>query len=336
VGRRRKSRKDLPERVYSKHGSYFFVDRKNKWHNLGKDFHQALIRYAEINSSAYVVTRLGHVMDRFIKEELPKLAIRTRKDRFREIDNLRKVFGAMRPDDITSQQIYKYMDLRNAPVRANRERSTLSRLFQCAIRWGIATQNPCRDVRPNKETPRDRYVEDWEFWAVHDIAPLPVQLAMQIALATGAAQGIILNLTHRDCKEDGLYIPMRKGGKPVILEWTPELRALVERCKSIRTTISSVYLICNRHGQRYTPHGFKAMWQRVMRRAMGQPTYNGQQDVPSPVIEERFTFHDLRAKSASDHETGEHLGHQSNAMLKRVYRRKPVRSTPVKLDLLDK
>ncbi|KPK51122.1 MAG: hypothetical protein AMS22_11385, partial [Thiotrichales bacterium SG8_50] len=318
MGRRRKSRKDLPERVYSKHGSYFFVDRKNKWHNLGKDFHQALIRYAEINSSAYVVTRLGHVMDRFIKEELPKLAIRTRKDRFREIDNLRKVFGAMRPDDITSQQIYKYMDLRNAPVRANRERSTLSRLFQCAIRWGIATQNPCRDVRPNKETPRDRYVEDWEFWAVHDIAPLPVQLAMQIALATGAAQGIILNLTHRDCKEDGLYIPMRKGGKPVILEWTPELRALVERCKSIRTTISSVYLICNRHGQRYTPHGFKAMWQRVMRRAMGQPTYNGQQDVPSPVIEERFTFHDLRAKSASDHETGEHLGHQSNAMLKRV------------------
>lgn len=336
MGRRRKTRRDLPERVYEKHGSYFFVDRNNKWHNLGKDFHQALIRYAEVNSAAYVVSRMGHVMDRFVKEEFPKLAVRTRKDRIKEIDNLRKVFGGMRPDDITTRQIYQYMDLRKAKVRANRERSTLSRLFECAIRWGIATKNPCRDVRPNKETPRDRYVTDEEFWAVYEIAPTVIQLAMLIALTTGAAQGIIINLTLRDCQEDGLHIPMRKNGKAVILEWTPELRELIERCKSIRTTIKSVYLIHNRQGQRYTSEGFKAMWQRVMRRAMGQPTYKGQKEAHPAVITERFTFHDLRAKSASDHETGEHLGHQSNAMLKRVYRRLPVRSTPVTVDLLDK
>jgi len=336
MGRKRKSDKHLPARVYRKHGSYYFVSKKGKWHNLGADVGSALVRYAEINSMPFSVMTLGGIMDRFIKEELPKLALRTRKDRIREITNLRGVFGSMKPGDVTPQDIYLYMDKRNAPVRANRERSTLSRIFECAIRWGSATSNPVKDVRPNKETPRDRYVEDWEFWAVHDIAPLPVQLAMQIALATGAAQGIILNLTHRDCKEDGLHIPLRKGGKPVILEWTPELRGLIDRCKSMRTTITSVYLICSRQGQRYTSHGFKAMWQRVMRRAMGQPTYNGQKNVSPAVIKERFTFHDLRAKSASDHETGEHLGHQSNAMLKRVYRRKPVRSTPVKVDLLDK
>lgn len=41
------------------------------------------------------------------------------------------------------------------------------------------------------------------------------------------------------------------------------------------------------------------------------------------VIEERFTFHDLRAKDGTDAENGELLGHTSQAMFERVYRRKP-------------
>ena len=335
MGRKRKSQTDLPKRMYYKHSQYYLVDTNNKWHALGKDKWEAMRKYADINATEFPGTTLGNIMNRYLKEIVPTLAVRTQIDRQKEINNLKEVFENMHPDKVIPQDIYKYMDLRKAPVRANRERSVLSSVFNYAIRWGLADRNPCRDVKPHPEKPRDRYVEDWEFWAIHDIAPLPVQLAMSIAVATGAAQGIILNLTYRDCKEDGLYLPMRKGGKPVILDWTPELKELVEQCKAIRTTIKSVYLICNRHGQKYTSHGFKTMWQRVMRRAMGQPTYPDQKDVPPPVITSRFTFHDLRAKSASDHESGEHLGHQSKAMLRRVYRRKPVRSTPVKIKILD-
>ena len=38
MGRVRQSRKDLPQRVYHKHGAYYFVDNHNKWHPLGKDY----------------------------------------------------------------------------------------------------------------------------------------------------------------------------------------------------------------------------------------------------------------------------------------------------------
>ena len=51
------------------------------------------------------------------------------------------------------------------------------------------------------------------------------------------------------------------------------------------------YLICNRKGQPYSLNGFQSQWQRVMRKAMQKG------------LAERFHFHDLRAKSASDDAT---------------------------------
>lgn len=41
MGRRRKHRRDLPQRVYFDHGSYFFVPGKGGKVNLGREFVQA-------------------------------------------------------------------------------------------------------------------------------------------------------------------------------------------------------------------------------------------------------------------------------------------------------
>lgn len=70
----------------------------------------------------------------------------------------------------------------------------------------------------------------------------------------------------------------------------------------------------------YTGDGFSAMWQRVMEKGINAGV-------------ERFTFHDIRAKSASDDElasASERLGHTSQAMTKRVYIRKPTRVKPLR------
>ena len=48
MSRPRKSRTDLPNRVYQKHGSYYFVDKANRWHRLGKGYAEAMLAYAKL------------------------------------------------------------------------------------------------------------------------------------------------------------------------------------------------------------------------------------------------------------------------------------------------
>jgi integrase len=77
------------------------------------------------------------------------------------------------------------------------------------------------------------------------------------------------------------------------------------------------YLICNRRGQLYTLNGFQSQWRRTMNKAL------------QAGLAERFHFHDLRAKRASDAESdqaaADRLGHGDVELTRRVYRRLPRR-----------
>ncbi|HEY7823657.1 MAG TPA: tyrosine-type recombinase/integrase, partial [Acidimicrobiia bacterium] len=77
---------------------------------------------------------------------------------------------------------------------------------------------------------------------------------------------------------------------------------------------ASLWLISAGHGGRYTTDGFRAIWQRVMRKHV-------------EAGGERFREHDLRAKVASDQGDLEiarkMLGHQSPATTSKHYRRAP-------------
>ncbi|MNF60912.1 hypothetical protein D3C81_1905590 [compost metagenome] len=56
---------------------------------------------------------------------------------------------------VTPQTIAQYRDKRSAKVRANREISLLSHIYNIAREWGITIkENPAAGVRKNKETPR--------------------------------------------------------------------------------------------------------------------------------------------------------------------------------------
>ena len=76
----------------------------------------------------------------------------------------------------------------------------------------------------------------------------------------------------------------------------------------------SAYLLCTRQGNQYTADGFRAIWQRAMRKHIDHGW-------------ERFTEHDLRAKVASDSESlhlaQARMGHQTPNTTSRVYRRGP-------------
>lgn len=320
MGRKRKHRLDLPERVYFNHGAYFFAAKSGEWIRLGKEWNlEAKARYAKF-SSVQVDGKMSAIMARYMEEIAPTKAPRTLKNNIREIEPLKKVFGHMDPHEVTPTGIYQYMDARPA-IAANREVALLSSVFKFAIRKGFASENPCKQVSRNTERPRTRHVEDEEYQKVYEMASPVIQCAMELARQTGLRLGDLLKLNEREnVLDDGLYVVTGKTGRKLLFVWTDELRATVERSRSLRGSVRhmQMYLLSNRNGQRYTAFGFATLWQRLMRKAVDAGV-------------ERFQFRDLRASAANQSATpSELLGHNNPNTTNRIYRRGPRKVTPNK------
>lgn len=323
---RRKKDRHLPPCVHLSHGQYYLV-KKNKWLPLGRteaDMYAALAKIAGEKAD----DNMNALFDRYQAEIIPKKAPRTQTDNLAELANLRAVFGHMSPTSIKMIHGYKYLDARGqtAKTRANREISLLSHVLGTAVRWGILEANPLQGIRKHQEKARTRYVEDWEFLAVHDLAPPIVQAAMQFAAITGLRQGDILALQHSQFRDDGLHVTPAKTrsrtGRKQIFEWTAGLKAAYDHAKNCpRRVQSATWVIATQDGQKYTSDGFKTLWQRTIDKAL-----------KAGAIQERFNFHDLRSKAASDcdQDATKLLGHENPATTRKHYDRKPSKVKPIK------
>lgn len=135
---------------------------------------------------------------------------------------------------------------------------------------------------------------------------------MEITIITGLRQGDILSLQRHQLQEDGIRVtpPKTKDrtGRRQICERTTALRAAVQQALGLPRRIATTWVIANRHGQPYTRNGFKAMFGKMMNKAMADG-----------LLTEWFTFHDLRAKAASEAEDGLWLlSHQSPTTTRRA------------------
>jgi len=325
MGKPRQSRKDLPARVYAKHGAYYFVDKANKWHPLGKDFGLAMQKWAAMVQPPIGKVRMSAVMDAYIKEQLPSRKPRTQQDYLASITMFRPVFGEMWPEDVEPKHIYAYMRLRDAPVRANRDVAVLSNVMNQAIRMGLLNTNPCKQVRRNEENPRTREVLDSEISAFLPHCPEWLQAYIRLKLLTGLRQGDMLNIRLDQLRDDGLFVQTGKRGKRLLFTWTDELRKAIDSIRSLRHRVSSLYLVnSERNGTKLTSGGFKSAWSRAMTKAIEAGSLN-----------ESFAENDLRAKVASEAvELGQNatamLGHSSDAVTKRHYQRGTQKVEPLR------
>lgn len=323
----RKKDKHLPARVYKKHGAYYYVDVKKKWHRLGASFSEAMAGWAKLIDSPNIkINTMTQLFDRYMKEVAPLKAKSSYRANLIQMSYLRIWFGDMQPDEITPVDIYKYIDRRalKAPVSANREKALLSHCFSMAIRWGVVRDNPCRGVKRITEKPRTRYIEDNEFFAVKSIATDRIKLIMDFAYLTGQRIGDILSIMLTDISEDGIKIEQNKTGSKLLIMWTEELSACIDKIKKLpRSKIYSIMLFCNRRGEPLTYDGFSTMWHRTMKKAVAQN-----------LINEKFTFHDIRAKAASDAKNIGHasslLGHTNQQFTEKTYIRKRKSVVPIK------
>ena len=325
MGRKRKYDRHLPERLYHRSGSFYFVEHgTGKWINLGRNYVRAIAEYGQLTADESPSHTVGALIDRYLREVAPMKAERSFKDNIRQARYLRAFFGKMSPNSVTQRHIYQYLDQRGkqSQVQANREYALLAHIFKKAVRWGdlLPAENPCVGIEKFKEKPRSRYIEDWEYLAFRNHAGDFIARYMDVKYLTGLRQGDLLALRLDQLKDDGIHFEIKKTGKRIIICWKEDLKAAVEATRKLPRPVRGLYLFCNRRRQPYTGSGFRSIWQRKMRSALEQG-----------VLTERFTEHDLRAKSASDTDP-EHatrlLAHSSSKMTE-TYLRKPERVSPL-------
>lgn len=323
MGKTRKKNKHLPRRMYMQHGAYWYVDRKNKWHRLGDEYGASLKRYAAHMEGSAKGT-VGELITRYETEVLPERSEHTKKGRAKEFKSVRLIFNGAPPRSLKPSHVWDYFRKRGANQAALHEVRALSAVLSCAVKWGAIDVNPLLGIRWGegpKFRPRDRYVTDDEFRAVHAVAQPMVRYAMEIGLITSMSQEDILDLERSQITADGIKIKRSKtehrGNKAILYPVTPDLQETIDAALMVEPRVRR-YVICNRAGHRYTMDGFQTQWKRAVTKAY-------------PNKADRYMFRDLRAKSISEAESLEEgrkrAGHADGRITEKVYRRLPVRAT---------
>ena len=234
---------------------------------------------------------------------LPSKAPRTRKDYQSAITRLESVFGQMRLRDLKPIHVYQYQDARaaqGAKVHVNREIAVMSVICAHGVRLGHADFNVCKQVRRRPEKPRDRYVTNAELIIVYNMASDWMRKAITLTVITGIRLGDIFEISQDNITPQGfLYKPGKtksSTGRQMLIEW--DSQGVLKSC-AVKPPVSY--------------EGFKTAWQRLTRRAL------------QVGLEQRFTFHDLRAKAGSEAADWRLLGHTDRSTFERIYNRAPVK-----------
>lgn len=300
---------------------------------LGADLSEAKKRWAEFEYQPAPKDSklLNHIFDRYIKEVIPLKALRTQKDNLDGIRFLRPVFGEVAVDDLSPQHLAIYRDKRSAKVRANREITLLSHVFNLAREWGYTSRdNPARGVRKNKETPRDFYVDDAVWMAVYEQGGDELKDAMDLAYLTGQRPADVLLMTERDVVDRKLSVLQAKTKKKLRIMLDNEdgtatqLSGVIARIRARPRKVKSIYLLATKNGQRLNKSmlrtRFDAARAAAVRSALKVGTAEG--DALADRVRQ-FQFRDIRPKAASDMgdlaAASRLLGHTEQQITKKVY-----------------
>lgn len=335
----------LPSRVYRGKYSYEFRPKsggcvtllKIKRDTDGKPVetdslkHDVFVAHAKANSA----TTQREDFDWLIRIHMASLQWKELSNSQQQSDILRlkrisPAFGKMLPSSIGSGHIRQYMDKLGETKKpsANRDHGFLSRLFNWGIERNYIRVNPCEKVKKFPEQARSRYIEDWEYDLVYKIAikssypwiaPL-MEIAYICRMRDSEVRGILEDVHIRD---KGIFVERSKHSKNEITAWSPRLRKAVEDARNLCDTKGPTReinrpLFKGRSGGPITATNRKSGWRRIRELAMEEGLeINGE----IITLKESFTFHDIKAKGITDHES-KAGGHRSKKM-EAVYDRKP-------------
>lgn len=297
-------KRNLPKRVYLKHGGFYFVDIARKWHRLCHErdglpaLYRALAAIAEREATS---DRMPAVIARWMDEKRPSWAAATLRNRERmEIVMARKL-AEFAPASLTAADCDEFLGcFRATPRTHNQYRDMLRQVLAYAARKGLREGwNPVDDI-PGMSTPgRKRTVTDAELAAIkaaaldRDGKPVRNGAALvqmiDLALLTGQRIGDIIGWRWQDVTKEGLHVEQgkrRKGqpGKQLLIELTPALQAALAECAKGRDRIG--HILKTQSGRSYTYAGIRSAWDRACAAA-------GVEDL---------NIHDMRGRAGVDKE----------------------------------
>ena len=313
--RQRKCNKHLPPRVYKRPNGYSYYPQEGGSIKIaGKDASPAEIESAwKQAKSSRRATSLKFAKEVYEKTEAYLRLSEATKTDYQTCSVMPlKVFERTDITKLKPHHMRQYMDRRGTKTkfRANREIAWLSNVFSAMFERGLMPTNPCKGVKKFHEPARTHYVEDADYFAMLNIVPLPVKVAMEIGYCTGLRITDIREMQWSQIK-DGIEVRLSKTGVALEKEISPRLKAALDEAKKL-PGVSSLYVIHNRKGQKYTKDGFSAIWKRYMAK---------------DEVKNKFQFRDIRKKAITDFEgeTKVFSGHKTDQMAAR-YKVKPIKS----------
>lgn len=263
--------------------------------NLGSDKAEAIRKVLDLNRDNGDRGTINELWR--IYQESPgwlDLAEDSQKDYLQASKPLLKVFGAMHPATIKPAHIARYLRVEraDAPVRANREKSLLSNLFNVGIERGDLETNPCKQVRKNKEKPRkesptNEVLADFLAWAWAQRGQSLVLAGMAEFASIAGNRGVefrTLAWTQISGNEIRLMRAKQHGAEVVeVIEMEGMVADLVDRLRALAKDDRHGWVFPNARGNAYTAQAFKLGFARLKAQAR-----------KAGKLPKNFTMHDLR------------------------------------------
>lgn len=284
MGRPRKSGKHLPPRVYEKHGAYYFV-QDNKWIHLGKDLPAALEEYGRRIDTPK--GGMNSLVDRVLDHIRPRLAKNTQAQYKIAAGRIKEAMGEFAPHQVKPKHVAALkLDMADTPNMANRILSVLRMVFAHAVEWQEVESNPCIGIMRHAEAKRERYITDEEYRRIYAKAPERLQVMMDLLYLTGQRVGDVIAIKRADITDEGIRFAQQKTGAKLLVRWTPDLKAVIDRAYSLQGNVLRAYLFRSRAkgGKPPVYEAVRDQWRLAVKES-------GVQDA---------NIHDLRAKSLTD------------------------------------
>ena len=308
MNRPRKHNRHLPKSVYFKHGAYYLV-RKGRWLPLGRDLRGALAEYANLMEEPK--GGMADLIDAALPTLLHDVSANTAKSYRQAARRLKKILAEFAPEQVRGKHVAKLKQgLMKTPSLANTCLTVLKLIFDYAVENELVEDNPVT-VKRFREKKRTRLIALTEYAAIYAKARPRLQVIMDLCIRTGQRIGDVIAIRRADLLPEGIRFQQQKTQAKEIVPWTPELRAVVDRAKSLHGNLTALTLLHNRRGKPLTYWAVYDTWKKA-RKAAG-------------VCDARI--HDLRAVAATwAKKQGKNatalLGHSSPAQTERYLRDK--------------
>lgn len=308
--------RDLPPRVYERSGSFYHVradGSKRIWTKLCRvrDGLPAMYRaLADLEAIKGLDDAMPKLIADWLKDVSSQRSAKTQANDDYMARTLAESFKSFRAGEVQPPDVSEFLRYyRDRPRTHNAYRSVLREIMRFAEEKGFRPSgtNPVTAIKTMSIPARSRYITDSELRRIKVAAMYggpgerkrtknrsgPMICALiDMAYLTGQRIGDLLELEWSAVGKDGIHFRPAKvkgsTGAAVLIEWTPRLRAVIERVKKIgRRHLRVVFT--TQDAQPYTYSGAITAWKRAVSRA-------GIEDCH---------FHDIRAKALTDKDRAE-------------------------------